>query len=287
MKQADKIRWGTERRLEFIEFRLHWEGGVRRGDLTEAFGISTPQASGDLTLYQDLAPGNMMYDSSEKKYVATAEFKAKYCDVSAERYLAHLRDWAGERLNIADSWMSQVPAAETMPLPARRLNTEVVKKTVSAVRRKRSLEIAYRSLTSEGAELSWRQVSPHAFAFDGTRWHVRAFCHRDHKFKDFVLSRFTDAREGGEPGVNPEKDHLWNTRVDVVLQANPRLKPHQRAAIEEDYAMAEHVLVLSMRKALLFYLEKHLRLDYPDESMPPEAKPLCAVNPEVFSRLEA
>ena len=183
--------------------------------------------------------------------------------------------------------MSQVPAAETMPLPARRLNTEVVKKTVSAVRRKRSLEIAYRSLTSEGAELSWRQVSPHAFAFDGTRWHVRAFCHRDHKFKDFVLSRFTDAREGGDPGVNPEQDHLWNTWVDVVLQANPRLKPHQRAAIEEDYAMVEHVLVLSMRKALLFYLEKHLRLDYPDEGMPPEAKPLCAVNPEVFSRLEA
>ena len=27
---ADKIRWGTERRLEFIEFRLYWEGGEKR-----------------------------------------------------------------------------------------------------------------------------------------------------------------------------------------------------------------------------------------------------------------
>ncbi len=38
MKQAEKIRWGTERRLEFIEFRIYWEGGIRRADLTETAG---------------------------------------------------------------------------------------------------------------------------------------------------------------------------------------------------------------------------------------------------------
>ena len=44
------IRWGIERRLEFIEFRLYWEGGVNRSDIVEEFGVSVPQASKDLTL---------------------------------------------------------------------------------------------------------------------------------------------------------------------------------------------------------------------------------------------
>ena len=39
------LRWGIERRLEFIEFRLYWEGRVNRADLTSVFGISTVQAS--------------------------------------------------------------------------------------------------------------------------------------------------------------------------------------------------------------------------------------------------
>jgi hypothetical protein len=26
------FRWGVERRLEFVEFRLFWEGGVNRSD---------------------------------------------------------------------------------------------------------------------------------------------------------------------------------------------------------------------------------------------------------------
>jgi hypothetical protein len=38
-----RLRWGTEQRLEFIEFRLFWEGGLNRSDITEQFGVSIPQ----------------------------------------------------------------------------------------------------------------------------------------------------------------------------------------------------------------------------------------------------
>ena len=50
------LKWGVERRLEFIEFRLFWEGGVNRSDLIDTFGVSVPQASKDLTHYQERAP---------------------------------------------------------------------------------------------------------------------------------------------------------------------------------------------------------------------------------------
>ena len=35
-----ELRWGMKRRLEFIEFRLFWEGHVSRSDLMKTFKIS-------------------------------------------------------------------------------------------------------------------------------------------------------------------------------------------------------------------------------------------------------
>ena len=48
----DHFRWGAERRLEFIEFCIYWEGAVNRADIMAHFNVSTPQASADLSLYQ-------------------------------------------------------------------------------------------------------------------------------------------------------------------------------------------------------------------------------------------
>ncbi len=42
------VSWGLERRLQFIDFRLRWEGRLNRTDLTEHFGLPTPQASLDI-----------------------------------------------------------------------------------------------------------------------------------------------------------------------------------------------------------------------------------------------
>src|SRR3546814_5607475 len=69
------LKWGVERRLEFIEFRLFWEGGVNRSDIIEMFDVSVPQASKDLTLYQERAPHNALYDKSAKRYVASEHFE--------------------------------------------------------------------------------------------------------------------------------------------------------------------------------------------------------------------
>ena len=63
-KAPEKMRWGVEKRLEFIEFRLFWEGGINRADIMEQFGVSVPQASKDLSLYEEKAPGNLVYDEA-------------------------------------------------------------------------------------------------------------------------------------------------------------------------------------------------------------------------------
>ena len=83
-----------ERRLEFIEFRLYWEGGVNCSDIVEAFDVSVPQASKDLTLYQERAPQNAVYDKSAKRYIASNEFQPCFLKPDAGQYLNQLRSVA-------------------------------------------------------------------------------------------------------------------------------------------------------------------------------------------------
>ena len=85
------MRWGVERRLEFIDFRLYWEGRINRKDLTEFFSIYVPQASADLRKYQEKAPNNIEYDKSGKFYFATANFKPVFISPDSSDYLAQLR----------------------------------------------------------------------------------------------------------------------------------------------------------------------------------------------------
>lgn len=61
-------------RLRFIDFVLDHFGTINRAHLMDYFGISTPQASGDLAQYENIAPGNMVYDSSARAYRKTDAF---------------------------------------------------------------------------------------------------------------------------------------------------------------------------------------------------------------------
>ena len=38
VNERSELRWGVEQRLEFIEFRLFWEGHVNRSDLMDHSG---------------------------------------------------------------------------------------------------------------------------------------------------------------------------------------------------------------------------------------------------------
>ena len=73
---AARIKWGVKRRLEFIEFRLFWEGSINRADIIDFFHVSVPQASKDLNQYQSFASGNLKYDKSKKRYVAEKKIHA-------------------------------------------------------------------------------------------------------------------------------------------------------------------------------------------------------------------
>lgn len=283
-KRGPSIRWGVEQRLEFIEFRLYWEGKINRSDITEYFGVSVPQASKDLSRYQDLAPSNIDYDKSEKHYFATDSFKPEFLDPSADKYLNYLHAVADGVTTDKQTWLSMVPSFETLPLPQRNIDPIVLRGVLEAVRWSRSMEIRYQSMSPDRPKPIWRQITPHAFAHDGLRWHVRAYCHLTHRFKDFLLSRILKSRSCEKRGPGAHEDNSWNETTTVLLSPHPNLTPAQQEIVARDYGMKDQQLAVKMRRALLYYFLRRLNLDFEETKRSPREQHVVLANPDAVRR---
>jgi predicted DNA-binding transcriptional regulator YafY len=257
---ATALKWGVERRLEFIEFRLFWEGSINRADLVEAFGVSVPQASKDLTLYQERAPGNMEYDTRAKRYVAAEKFVLRFLEPDPYIYLSQLRSVAEGAVSANDSWIAELPSADVALTPRRDIDIKVLRKILDACRDGVSIDVFYQSMNKLRPEPTWRRITPHAFGYVGFRWHTRAYCHLEHKFKDFLLPRILDVGANGEPGEAGEQDWLWNNYFDVIVGPHPALTASQQKVVAKDYGLDHGKSVLSVRYAMLFYVLKRLGL---------------------------
>ncbi|MCK4817739.1 hypothetical protein KA005_18360, partial [bacterium] len=143
------MSWGVNRRLEFIDFRLYWEGRINRKDLTEFFSISVPQASADLRKYQEKAPNNVKYDKSQKFYYAAPKFKPVFTSSHSSNYLAQLRLMANGILKEDETFLGQVPSFDTIPNPTRSVDSEILRKILYAINNKMSLEVKYQSMSRE------------------------------------------------------------------------------------------------------------------------------------------
>ena len=254
------MRWGVEQRLEFIEFRLFWEGSINRADIVEFFGVSVPQASKDLTLYQERARGNMQYDTRGKRYVAAEKFVLRFLDPDPYVYLAQLRSVAEGAVPSHDSWIAALPRADVALTPKRDIDMEVLRKILDATREGVSVAVYYQSMNKVRPDPIWRRITPHAFGYDGFRWHVRAYCHLEHKFKDFLLPRILEVGAQGDPGATGEQDWLWNNYFDVVIGPHPDLTESQKKVVAKDYGFDHGDSVLPVRYAMLFYVLKRLGL---------------------------
>ena len=262
------LSWGVKRRLEFVEFRLFWEGHVNRGDLIEAFGISVNQASTDLNRYLGLSPDNMYYDKSAKTYVRGPLFKPRFHQPEASRYLSQLHSLGEGILEPSESWIGSLPSFDFAPTPARGVKAKTLRIIVAAIHRKEAMEIKYQSLSSP--EPRWRWIAPHAIGFDGFRWHVRAFCLADEVFKDFLLSRILELRGIKKTDATAEADTEWNEQVTLEIGPHPALSESQQKVIALDYGMRGGKVKIRVRKALLYYALKRLGLDTDPSARSPQ-----------------
>lgn len=251
--------WGQDRRLEFIEFRLLWDGKINRGEVADHFNVSIQQASLDFAQYMFLTKENMEYDRREKVYRATKQFTPLFVAPDTQTYLNELSGLAAGTISPSFSFMGARPSCDIVTSPVRRVRTQVLLPILWAMRDGTEIDMTYQSMRNPDPTRQW--IAPHSLAFDGSRWHARAWCHRSSRFRDFVLTRIEEIHGRRAGSGNPQGDEEWQSYFVVEIEPNPSLTVSQRETVMNDFGMVDGRLSKTIRRALVSYFVRHFGID--------------------------
>ena len=166
---------------------------------------------------------------------------------------------------------------DAVGVPDRSIRPQILRPLLKACREGLRLETEYVSLANPEPEV--RLIAPHTLVYTGMRWHVRAYCEKNGKYRDFVLSRLRGEPELLGKSDNPiGEDHVWQTAVDLVITPDQRLAAMQRAIIEADFGMLDGQLVIPSRQALVKYVLQRYQIDPKNLDPKPEAQQIVVKN---------
>jgi len=235
--------YSARERLLFLERLAYWRGWVRRFDLVDRFGVSVPQASADIAAYGKANPHALHYDSSVKRYLGASDMR---CVLGAPDL--------GDGLALLQGSTATVSIAH-IDLPTRSAPATIKRDVLRAASARIPISIYYYSVHSNRE--NWRDIVPRAFAHDGYRWHVRAWCAEDNGYKDFVLGRIARTKPS-TASIIPPADDEWETFATIRLRPHRSLGAAQRKAIKHDFGMKAGTCTLKVRKAMLGYTLAYL-----------------------------
>lgn len=247
--KTNEENWAARERLRGVEMLLWWRGWAGRGDLLERFGISAAQASSDFQKYLELNGKEIFYQTSRKRYEVTANFECQLHEPVLEEAV---------RLLLAGGDPGQTAVGEPseklaiLALPKRKAGRGIERRVMMALLAGQRLQVFYHSVSSNTA--AWRYLRPTALAWDGRRWHVRAWCENHQGWRDFVLGRISEA---GWPQLAAEvlaPDEDWLTWETLRLRINPDLGAVAQASLKMDYGLENEVIEIRVRRALKGYL---------------------------------
>lgn len=229
-------------RLQWLEDRIYWVGELNRADLVSRFEISPQQATGDIKLYQELAPDNLGYDRSKKLYIKGQKFDPIF-DKSLEAWLSGNAD--------EDPALRSIKREAVKPIK-RGMSDAVLIAISRSYRLKLPISVLYQS--GKKGEPEWRVICPHNIVETEIRWHIRAFMVDKKVFADIIPGRVLDTRDNPElDWVGEEEDEAWNTMAEIILVPSRSLSQSQREIVERDYRMTDGKCVISTRECLVYY----------------------------------
>lgn len=278
-KMRMDLKWAMRQRLQYIEVMAWYAGVVTRSDVARAFGLSDPAATKDLKLYNDLAPGNLVYNHSVFGFVPGAGFVAVFADLAPAAVLPVIAaNLAVANGPYGNTLIYGLPAA-SLPLPARLPGRHTLAQITRAIHGRRKLRLSYRSLSARETR-DPRVIEPHTLVNTGLRWHVRAYNEESFDFRDFVLSRVAAAECLDVPAESGEQyDDDWVEWVSLQLAPHRGLDAPRRESLLQDYGADGDVIELKVRRALLGYVLQRLGVDTtPDRTMNPNAFQLMLLN---------
>jgi len=247
-------------RLKHVDDRLIWFGFLRLVDHASKFGISDVQGKIDIKTYRNLSDSPL----PERKPGPAAPGGPGAGTYFRPPDFVSLFSGPG---SLDDLWFARPQEArpsESLTLdllspPEHRIEPDHVRSLLAATELRESCRLRYQSMTSAGA--SERIVCPHAIVKASGRYHVRAFDFSRKRFIDFSLSRVLSSEPMPEHAPVPASlDDDWRKTVEVEFVPHPRLSPTQKTTIAREYGMRRNAAVVTVRRAMLFYLLDEMRL---------------------------
>jgi hypothetical protein len=233
------------------------------------------QASADISCYLAKDPP-VTYDRSSKRYIGGEDFRPVLKAPDAARFLGELRLLEHGVLREQETTLGAAPPFSMAPVPERPVDAYVLRAVMHAIREARILNVRYQSLSRP--QPVRRRIEPHALAYDGFRWHARAFDAETREFRDFVLGRMSKPILGTTAISRPSEDRDWQTTIDIVIAPHPGLTRAQTLAIKQDYGIKGESTRIPVRRALLYYALKRLGLDVPPSTRPPSEQHIVLMN---------
>lgn len=235
-------------RLAHIELIARFWGVVSRADLISRFDIGEAAATRDFSHYRSLAPNNLVYDPSVRRYLWDEGSAKPLFNLAPHKTMNTLSEGFGDALQ--DTSRNQFAVCLHLKEP----NLETVSVVTRAINRKLGLEIKYHSQTTpKGAP---REIVPHSIVNTGLRWHIRGWDRKRNQFTDFVINRVSNATiipTKPEAHELQDCDLAWVEKVKLRIVPHPK-KPELHSLLIEEYAMSNEVMEVECRKALAAYL---------------------------------
>jgi len=278
-KSLDTIKWNTRQRLQYIELMAFYTGVVTRSDIANTFGISDAAATKDLKLYGQLAPDNLIYKHNVFGFVPNNSFKEVLTNLTPETVLPIIAGNLPHTGGPGSEKLVYGISTESLPLPARLPDKNILAQILRATRHHKKLEITYCSLSDRESD-NTRIIEPHSLIDTGLRWHIRAYSEESFDFRDFVLSRITHASILDEDAESSMKyDDDWIETIMLELSPHPALSEAKRENLMLDYQADSGIIHLEVKRALIAYVLQRLAVDTTNEhSLNPNAYQLVLVN---------
>ena len=253
--QLSSINQTQRERLFHIDFKLYFLGTVSRNDIVSRFGIKEAAATRDISLYKELAPKNLEYDTKAKTYIQRESFKSLF-NYSTNQALSALLHGYGDDFVTTNQTFVSVEAPTQLNLPS----CELLASITRAIHTQQALKIKYRSLSSG---LTQREIVPHTLVDNGLRWHVRGFDRQRKQFADFVINRIENPRllitNSIIDSENKMADLQWHKLVELQLIPHPALQHPD--TIAHEYAMVNGLLTVQVRAAVAGYVLRRWNVD--------------------------
>jgi len=266
----DKAKWleglsyAQHQRLRFFEAKLLWEGQINRQSVCLQFGVTANHFTREVRDYRHYFPNNLWYDVSDRVYRPTEKFQAGVATGQPNEYLALLKIYTHNPSNALLAEMGTTVECEIFAEPQGQVDQNVFRLLLAAIHCQSGCQVMYQSFSSATAQK--RTIWPHALAWSGERWHVRAYDSKRHTYLDFALPRITSASaEKSSLPDNADEDKDWLETLNIEVIPNPKLSASQQRVIANEYGMKRksngYVWSTTLRRCMIPYFLYRYRLD--------------------------